>query len=267
VTAGTADFGSSDAPLRDKQLAKAGVLQFATLLGAIVPIYNLPEAQQLKFSRRALAGIYLGTITRWNDPAIAESNPEIELPESSIAVIHSADGRGSTYVWSDYLSKIDVGWRTRIGRGISIKWPVGVEGDGYGNITRMVKETPNSIGYVEFIYAVQNGLAYGKVQNAAGNFISADAATMTAAATAGAKAIPSDFRAAITNPQGERSYPIASYTWILISRNQSSNKRKVLSEFLRWALTEGQTYVEPAGFAHLPPAVVERELNTIDEIQ
>jgi phosphate transport system substrate-binding protein len=220
VTAGTADFGSSDAPLTDKQLAKAGVLQFAALLGAIVPIYNVPGATQLKFPARALAGIYLGTITRWNDPAIAAANPEIQLPASNITVIHSAGGRGSTYVWSDYLSKVDVGWRNKVGRGLSVTWPLGKEGDGYGNIARLVKETPYSIGYVEFVYAVQNQLAFGRVQNLSGNFIGADSASMAAAAAAGANAIPYDLRAAITNAKGEKAYPIASYTWILISKNR-----------------------------------------------
>jgi phosphate transport system substrate-binding protein len=265
VTSRTADFGSSDAPLSDKQLAKYNVLQFAVLLGAIVPIYNLSGVTQLKLTPHALAGIYLGTITKWNDPAISGPNPEIELPASSIAVIHSADGRGSTYVWSDYLSKVDVGWRTRVGRGISVKWPVGREGDGYGNIARMVRETPNSIGYVEFVYAMQNQLPYGQVQNAARNFVSADSASMTAAAAAGATAMPSDFRAAITNPRGEKSYPITSYTWILISKSESTTKQGALKDFLRWVLNEGQTYVEQAGFARLPPAVAEQELKAIEE--
>ncbi len=266
VTSGTADFGDTDAPLSDKQLAKAGVWQFAVLLGAIVPIYNVPGVPQLKLSPRVLAGIYLGTITRWNDPAISGPNPEIQLPDSNIAVIHSADGRGSTYVWSDYLSKVNVEWRTRVGRGISVKWPVGREADGYGNMARMVKETPNSIGYVGFVYALQNRLPYAQVQNAARNFISADSATMTAAAAAGAKAIPSDFRAAITNPQGDRSYPISSYTWILISNKESNTKREAMKDFLRWALNEGQAYVEPAGFARLPPEIVQQELNAIEKI-
>jgi phosphate transport system substrate-binding protein len=272
VTTGTADFGGSDAPLSDKQLAKAGVLQFAALLGAIVPIYNvnvnvnLPGVTQLKFSRRVLAGIYLGRITKWNDPAISAANPEVQLPASNIAVIHSASGRGSTYVWSDYLSKVDVEWRTKVGRGISVKWPVGKEGDGYGDIARLVKETPNSIGYVELVYAVQNHLTFGRVQNLAGNFISADSASITAAAAAGANAIPSDLRAAITNPKGEKSYPIAGYTWILISRSQSAAKRQAMKDFLRWVLNDGQAYVEISGFAKLPPAIVEQELKSIEEI-
>jgi len=272
VTAGTADFGSSDAPLSDKQLAQAGMLQFAALLGAIVPIYNVnvnvnvAGATQLKFSRRALAGIYLGTITKWNDPAISAANPEVQLPASNIAVIHSADGRGSTYVWSDYLSKVDAGWRTKVGRGISVKWPVGKQGDGYGDIARLVRETPNSIGYVEFVYAVQNQLPIGRVENLAGNFINADSASITAAAAAGANAVPSDLRSAITNPKGGASYPIASYTWILISKNQSATKREAMKDFLRWALNEGQAHIEISGFAKLPPEIVEQELRSIEEI-
>ncbi len=264
VTSGKADFGSTDAPLSDRQLAKARVLQFPVLLGAIVPIYNLPKVPQLKFSPRALAGIYLGTVTKWNDPFIAAANPEVLLPPSDIAVVHSAGGRGSTYVWSEYLSKIDVRWRTRVGRGISVRWPVGTEGDGYADIARIVKDTPNSIGYVELAFAVQNGLAFGKVRNAAGNFISPDSASLTAAAAAGAKAIPCDLRAALTNPHGDNVYPISSYTWILISKTESATKRQALKEFLRWVLNQGQDYVEPAGFARLPPPVVEQEQKQIE---
>ena len=168
----------------------------------------------------------------------------MQLPDSDIAVVHSAGGRGSTYVWSDYLSKVDVRWRTRVGRGISVKWPTGTEGDGYASIARIVKETPNSIGYVELVFAVQNRLPYGKVQNAAGHFVNANSASLTAAAEAGAKAIPSDFRAAITNPQGDLAYPISSCTWILISKNESTTKQEAMKDFLRWALNQGQTYVE-----------------------
>lgn len=266
ITSGAADFGCTDAPLSDKQLAKAKVLQFALFVGAVVPIYNVPGVTQLKLSPSALAGIYLGTITKWNDPAISGPNPRIQLPASSIVVIHSADGRGSTYVWSDYLSKIDVRWRTMVGRGISVKWPVGREADGYGNMGRMVKQTPNSIGYVGSIYAQQNRLPYAQVQNAATNFTSADPVSIGAAAVAGAKAIPSDFRSAITNPQGVESYPISTYIWILISK-KGSTKQESMKDFLRWALNEGQTYVEPTGFARLPPEVVEEELKALAEVR
>jgi phosphate transport system substrate-binding protein len=268
VISGTADFGATDAPMTDKQRARAKVLQFPTVLGAVVPIYNLPGAvEPLRFSPKALAGIYLGTITKWNDPAISVLNPEIQLPSSNIAVIHSADGRGSTYIWSDYLSKVSVQWRTRIGRGISIKWPVGTEAEGNGNLAKMVKETPNSIGYVELVYALQTRLPSGQVQNAAGNFIGADSSSITAAAAASAKAIPSDFCASITNPSGGQSYPISSFTWILVSENlESTAKQEAVKDFLRWMLNEGQTYVEPAGFARLPKAIVEQELNAIEKI-
>ncbi|MGA8761458.1 MAG: phosphate ABC transporter substrate-binding protein PstS, partial [Candidatus Sulfotelmatobacter sp.] len=207
VSAGTSDFGGTDAPMTPKQLANAKVMQFATVLLAMVPIYNIPGlARPVKFSPQALAGIYLGKITKWNDPAISRPNPEIQLPASKIAVIHSASGRGSTYIWSDYLSKVSVEWRTKIGRGIATKWPVGTEADGNGNVARMVKETPNSIAYVELGYAKKNGLPWGQVQNAAGNFISADPLSVSSAATAVAKAMPSDFRASVTNPSGDRAY-------------------------------------------------------------
>ncbi|MFZ0774322.1 MAG: phosphate ABC transporter substrate-binding protein PstS [Candidatus Sulfotelmatobacter sp.] len=268
VASGTADFGATDAPMTDKRRAKGKVLQIATALGAVVPIYNLPrEVGTLNFSAKALAGIYLGTITKWNDPAISGPNPGVELPPDTIAVIHGAEGRGTTYIWSDYLSKVSLEWRTKIGRGISIEWPTGKEADGNGNLARMVKQTPNSIGYVQFIYAVQNRVPYGQVQNAAGNFISADSSTITAAATASAKAAPSGFRASITNPLGDKSYPIASFTWILVLENmESATKREALKDFLRWALDEGQTYAERAGFARLPKAIAEEELNTIENI-
>jgi phosphate transport system substrate-binding protein len=269
VTSGAADFGSTDAPMTAQRRARGNVLQIATVLGAIVPIYNLPGAvKTLRFSAPALAGIYLGTITRWNDPAISGPNPGVDLPSINIAVVHSAEGRGATFIWSDYLSKVSVEWRTRIGRGTSIEWPVGKLADGNGNLARTVKETPYSIGYVELVYAVQNRLPYGQVQNAAGNFIAADASSITAAATAAAKDAPSEFRASITNPHGEKSYPISSFTWILVLETiQSPAKREAVKDFLRWALDEGQNYAEPTGFARLPKAVVEEELNAIENIQ
>jgi phosphate transport system substrate-binding protein len=265
LASGRTDFGGSDIPMTDKQLLRIGVLHFPSVLGAIVPTYNLPGVvEPLKFSPKALAGIYLGTITKWNDPAISGPNPEIQLPSSNIAVIHSAAGRGSTYIWSDYLSKVSVEWRTRVGRGASVKWPVGREADGNGNLARMVRETPNSIGYVELVYAAQNRIPCGQVQNAAGNFITADSSSISAAAAAGAKTMPSDFRASITNPSGSRSYPISSFTWILVSENMDSTKREAMKDFLRWMLDEGQTYAESVGFTKLPRAIVEPELKAIE---
>lgn len=268
VTSGTAEFGATDAPMTSKELTRGKVLQFATVLLAIVPIYNVPGiAGSLKFSPQALTGIYLGTITRWNDPAISGPNSDVRLPGNRIAVIHSAGGRGSTYIWSDYLSKVSVEWRTRVGRGIAVAWPVGDEAEGNGNVARMVKETPNSIGYVELTYAEQNQLPIGQVQNSAGNFISANDDSIKAAATAAAKGTAADFRASLTNPPGDASYPIASFTWILIPESGASQaKQEARKEFLRWMLDEGQRYVEPAGFARLPKAIVEQELNAIEKM-
>ena len=262
---GGSDFGATDVPMTDKQFLRGKALHFPTVLGAIVPIYNLPGVvEPLRFSPKALAGIYLGTITKWNDAAISGPNPEIQLPSSNIAVIHSAAGRGSTYIWSDYLTKVSVEWRTRVGRGSSVKWPVGTEVEGSGNVAKLVKETTYSIGYVELAYAVQNRLPCGQVQNAAGNFIAADSSSISAAAAASAKAMPSDFRASITNPTGGRSYPIASFTWILVSENMESTKREAMKDFLRWMLDEGQTYAESAGFTRLPKAIVEPELKAVE---
>ena len=268
LTSGGADFGATDVPMTDKQLLRGKALHFPTVLGAIVPIYNLPGVvEPLRFSAKALAGIYLGTITKWNDPAISGPNPEFQLPSSNIAVIHSAAGRGSTYIWSDYLTKVSVEWRTRVGRGSSVKWPVGTEAEGSGNVARLVKETSNSIGYVELAYAVQNRLPRGQVQNVTGNFITADSSSISAAAAASAKAMPSDFRASITNPLGGGSYPIASFTWILVSENMESTKRAAMKDFLRWMLEEGQTYAESAGFTRLPKAIVEPELKAVEAMR
>jgi phosphate transport system substrate-binding protein len=268
LASGGADFGASDAPMTDRQLLRGKAMHFPTALGAIVPIYNLTGVlEPLRFSPKALAGIYLGTITKWNDPAISGPNPAVQLPSSNIAVIHSAAGRGSTYIWSDYMTKVSVEWRTRVGRGSSVKWPVGTEAEGSGNVARLVKETPNSIGFVELVYAVQNHLPCGQVQNAAGNFITADSSSISAAAAASAKAMPSDFRASITNPGGGRSYPISSFTWILVSENMDFTKREAMKDFLRWMLDEGQTYAESAGFTRLPKAIVEPELRAVEEIQ
>jgi phosphate transport system substrate-binding protein len=267
VTSGTADFGATDVPMTQKELAKAKVHQFATVLVTIAPVYNVPEAQRpLRFSPQALAGIYLGKITRWNDPAISGPNPGVQLPASNIAVIHSADGRGATYIWSDYLSKVSVEWKGRVGRGTSIQWPVGKEANGNGNLARMVKQIPYSIGYVELVYAVQNRLQCGDVQNAAGNFVAADLSSIAAAAEA-VSATPSGFHSSITNPPGEKAYPISSFTWMLVSEKmESTAKERAVKKFLRWILNEGQTYVQPAGFARLPKAMVEQELKEIEKI-
>ena len=269
LASGSADFAGTDFPMTDKQLSKTKALHFPSVLGAIVPIYNVSGVtESLRFSPKALAGIYLGTITKWNDPAISGSNPGVQLPSSNIVVIHSVSGRGSTYIWSDYLSKVSAEWRTRVGWGDSIKWPIGKEAEGYGNVARMVRETLNSIGYVEVFYAAQNRLPRGLVQNSTGNFIAADSLSISAAAaaTAAAKIMPADFRASITNPAGEKSYPISSFTWILIPEKTDPMKQQAVKDFLRWMLTEGQSYAERSGFTKLPKAIVEQELKAIEEI-
>jgi phosphate transport system substrate-binding protein len=270
LASGSADFAGTDIPLTDKQLSKTKALHFPSVLGAIVPIYNVPGVTSvLRFSPKALAGIYLGTITKWSDPAISDSNPEVHLPSSDIVVIHSVSGRGSTYIWSDYLSKVSAEWRTKVGRGESITWPLGKEAEGNGNVAKMVKETLNSIGYVEVFYAAQNHLPRGLVQNSTGNFIAADSLSISAAAAAAAaaKAMPADFRASITNSAGEKSYPIASFTWILIPEKGGPVKQQAVKDFLRWMLTEGQSYAEQAGFTKLPKEIVEQELKAIEEMR
>jgi phosphate transport system substrate-binding protein len=264
VSSGKADFGGTDAPMTSDQLSKAGVLQFPAVLGALVPVYNVPGAgRPLRFSQRVLAGIYLGRIKRWNHPALVQLNPEAQLPASQIVVFHSTAGRGSAYVWSDFLSKASEEWRTKVGTGAHITWPTGTAADGNGNLADAVKHTPNSIGYVWFSYAVGRGLAYGLVQNAAGNFVTPDSASM-AVAPAAVNTMPADFRLSITNSKGERSYPIASFTWLLVpKRVESAKKREAMRQFLGWVLSNGQSYAATTGFAPLPAALVTKELEAI----
>jgi len=270
LLSGTVDFGASDGPMSDEQLAQAKVkvLHFPTVLGADVPTYNIPGvAQELKFTPEALAGIFLGTITKWNDPAIAGANPGVTLPAKDIVVVHRSDGSGTTYIWTDYLSKVSEGWKKKVGKGTSVNWPVGLGGKGNEGVAGLVKQTPNSLGYVELIYAIQNNLPYGRVRNSAGAFVKADLAGVSAAAAGAAKSMPDDFRVSITNPPGNSVYPIASFTWLLVPASiQDGNKKAVLKEFLRWMLTEGQKYAEPLACARLPREVVEKELKAIAQI-
>ncbi len=271
VLAGTVDFGASDGPMDDKQLAEAPfkVLHFPTVLGADVPTYNIPGVtQELNFTPEALVGIFLGKIARWNDAAITGANRGVSLPNSDIVVVHRSDGSGTTYIWTDYLSKVSEEWKTKVGKGTSVNWPVGLGGKGNEGVAGLVKQTPNSIGYVELIYAIQNNLAYGRVRNAAGVFVKADLASVSAAAAGAAKSIPDDFRVSITDPPGNTAYPIASFTWLLVPANiQDAKKRKVIADFLRWMLKDGQKYAEPLAYAQLPKQVVEREMRAIAQIR
>lgn len=268
---GTVDFGATDGPMSDEQLAQAKIkiLHFPTVLGAVVPIYNIPSVtQELKFTPEALAGIFLGKITKWNDPEIARANPGVNLPGNDIVVVHRSDGSGTTYIWTDYLSRVNEEWKNRVGKGTSVNWPVGLGGKGNEGVAGLVKQTPNSIGYVELIYAIQNKLSYARVRNAAGNFVKADLASVTAAAAGAAEAMPEDFRVSIANPPGNTAYPLASFTWLLVPASiQDGTKKTVLKEFLRWMLTEGQKYAEPLAYARLPREVVEKEMKAIAQIQ
>jgi phosphate transport system substrate-binding protein len=271
LLAGTVDFGASDGPMSDEQLgqAKFKVLHFPTVLGAVVPTYNVAGvASELNFTQKALSGIFLGTITKWNDPEIANANKGVNLPSADIVVVHRSDGSGTSYIWTDFLSKASDDWKTKVGKGTSVNWPVGLGGKGNEGVSGLVKQTPNSIGYIELIYAVQNSISYGKVQNPAGKFVKADLAGVTAAADKASKEIPDDFRVSITNAPGQASYPIASFTWLLIPAQISdAAKRDAITGFLKWMLDEGQNYNEGLSYSRLPKPVIAKELKAISQIQ
>jgi phosphate transport system substrate-binding protein len=268
----TVDFGASDGPMNDDQLKQASVpiLHFPTVLGADVPSYNLPGVSaELNFTPEALGGIFLGKVTKWNDPAIASANPGVKLPSDDIVVVHRSDGSGTTYIWTDYLSKVSPEWLQKVGKATSVNWPVGLGGKGNEGVAGLVQQTPDSIGYIELIYAVQNKIAYGRVKNAAGAFVKADLASVSAAAAAASKAMPDDFRVSITNPEGNKdAYPIASFTWLLIpSKFTDTAKRDAVKDFLKWMMTDGQQYCEGLAYAKLPKEVVAKEMKAIAQIQ
>jgi len=276
VTEGTVDFGATDGPMNDEQLKAfqdkhngTGILHFPTVLGADVPTYNIPGVTgALNFTPEALAGIFLGKVTKWNDPAIAGPNKGVSLPAEDIIVVHRSDGSGTTYIWTDYLSKVSDEWKTKVGKGTSVNWPTGIGGKGNEGVTGSVKNTPNTIGYVELIYAVQNNIPYGTVKNSSGNFVKADLASVTAAAAGAAKEMPEDFRVSITNPPGKTAYPISSFTWLLIPQKfQDAGKRDAVKNFLKWMLADGQSSVEALSYAKLPKEVVEKEKKAINNIQ
>jgi len=275
VTEGTVDFGATDGPMNDEQLKafqdKRGstVLHFPTVLGAVVPTYNLSGVSDaLNFTPDALAGIYLGKITKWNDPAIAGANKGVNLPAQDIVVVHRSDGSGTTYCWTDYLSKVSEEWKNKVSKSTSVNWPVGLGGKGNEGVTGLVKQTPNAIGYVELIYAVQNNIPYGSVKNSSGNFVKADLASVSAAAAGAAKDMPNDFRVSITNAPGKTAYPISTFTWLLIpAKIQDGAKRDAIKGFVKWMLTDGQGYAEALSYAKLPKEVVEKEQKALSSIQ
>src|ERR1700738_3390601 len=240
VTEGTVDFGATDGPMNDEQLKTFqdkhgfGILHFPTVLGADVPTYNIPGvSSELNFTSDAIAGIFLGRISKWNDPAIASANKGVNLPGNDIVVIHRSDGSGTSYIWTDYLSKVSGDWKDKVSKGTSVSWPVGLGGKGNEGVTGLIKQTPNSIGYVELIYAIQNSMPYGKVKNSSGTTVKADLASVTAAAAGAAKDMPADFCVSITNAPGKTAYPISSFTWLLIPQKfQETAKRDAIKSFL-----------------------------------
>src|SRR5580698_9651742 len=275
ITEGTVDFGASDGPMNDDQLKsfqdKHGfpVLHFPTVLGAAVPTYNIPGVNtELNFTPEALAGIFLGKVTKWNDPAIAGPNPGVNLPANDIYVVHRSDGSGTTYIWTDYLSKVSDEWKSKVGKNTSVNWPTGLGGNKNEGVAGLVKQTPNAIGYVELIYAIQNKMSYGKVKNSSGQFVKADLSSVTAAAAGAAKDMPADFRVSITNAPGKTAYPISSFTWLLIpSKFSDASKRDAIKGFVKWMLADGQNDTEALAYSKLPKEVVSMELKALDKVQ
>lgn len=270
LQAGTVDFGASDMPLNDQQLTelKKTIIQFPTVLGSVVPAYNVSGVSgEIKFTPDALTGIYLGKITKWNDKALTDANPGVNLPDKPIVVIHRSDGSGTTFVWTDYLSKISAEWKSKVGSNTSVKWPVGLGGKGNEGVAGLIRQMDGAIGYVELIYAMQNKIAFGPVKNAAGNFVKASLQSTTAAA-ASVKDMPADFRISITNASGKDAYPISSFTYLLIPTQwQDAQKRKAMTDFLTWMLESGQSMAQQLDYAPLPKSVAEKERARIMEIR
>jgi phosphate transport system substrate-binding protein len=270
VQAGTVDFGATDGPMSDQQLgeAKVKIIHLPTVLGAVVPAYNVPGVKtELKFTPDALAGIYLGRISKWNDKAIAAANPGVSLPDRDIVVAHRSDGSGTTYIFTDYLSKVSSDWKNGPGKGTSVKWPVGLGGKGNEGVAGLVRQMEGAIGYVELIYALQNNINYGSVKNAAGEFVKASLESTTAAA-ASMKSMPEDFRVSITNAPGKDAYPICSFTWLLVPMQwKDAHKKDIFVDFLNWMVTAGQGAAPDLHYAKLPQEVVSKEQAAIKAIK
>jgi phosphate transport system substrate-binding protein len=271
ITERTVFFGASDSPMTQDQLlaAPGKILHLPTVLGAVVPVYNLPGvSQELKFSGPVLANIFLGKITKWNDPAIAALNAGVTLPSSDIVVAHRSDGSGTTYIWVDFLSKVSAEFKKTVGVGTSVKWPVGVAAAKNDGVAAIVAQTPGALGYVELIYAIQTKTAYGQVQNMNGKFVKASIDSVTAAAAAAAGQMPPDFRVSITNAPGDAVYPISSFTWLLLYQEAKDKAQaKVMVDFMKWALTDGQKFAGEMGYAPIPKNVVEMEMKTLATIK
>jgi phosphate transport system substrate-binding protein len=271
LTNQTVFFGASDGPMSNDQLAAAPgkVMHFPTVLGGVVPVYNIPGVTaELKFSGPLLADIYLGKIKKWNDKAIAAENPGANLPDTDIAVVHRSDGSGTTYIFVDYLSKVSPEWSKTVGVATSVRWPVGVGGKGNEGVAGLVTQTPGAMGYVELIYAIQNKIAYGAVKNHDGVYLRASLDSVTAAAAGAEGAMPPDFRVSITNAPGKDAYPISSFTWLLLYQNPKDKERsKLMVDFVKWALGDGQKYCADLGYAPLPGSVVAMEMAALRKIK
>jgi phosphate transport system substrate-binding protein len=273
VTDGTVDFGATDGPMNDDQIKAFkdkhgfGILHFPTVIGAVVPSYNVTGIKgTLKFTPDTLAGIFLGKITKWNDPELLKINPAADLPDAGIVVAHRADGSGTTYVWTDYLSKVSSEWAKRVGKGTAVKWPVGLGGKGNEGVAAIIKNTPNSIGYVELIYALRSDMPFGEIQNKAGKFVKADLASANAAAAG--VTMPDDFRVSITDSASPDAYPIASFTWLLIPQRISDPAKKTtIVKLLNWVLTDGQRMTSKLSYAPLPKSVAAKEVKAVASIQ
>lgn len=274
LTEGTVDFGASDGPMTDEQLKAAQdkrqtpIIHIPTVLGAVVPVYNLPEVKsEIKFSGDSLAGIYLGKITKWNDPTIAKDNPGVKFPDKPIVVVHRADGSGTSYIFTDFLSKVSPEWHQKVGTAVSVQWPTGLGQQGNEGVAGMVRQMDGSVGYVELIYALKNNISFGPVKNAAGQYVKASLESTTAAA-ASVKEMPDDFRVSITNPPGKAAYPIASFTWLLVPVKWSdATKQKAMVDFLNWMLNSGEGMVESLDYAPLPKNVAAKVKARIKDIK
>jgi phosphate transport system substrate-binding protein len=270
VTAGTVDFGASDMPMTDQQLkdSKVKIMNIPTVLGAVVPAYNIPGVTgEVKFTPEALAGIFLGKINKWNDKAITSANPGVNFPDKDIIVVHRSDGSGTTFIWTDYLSKVSPEWKGQVGSDTSVKWPLGMGGLHNEGVAANIRQLSGAIGYVELIYAVQNNIPYGSVRNSAGVFLKATLEGVTAAAASAPK-MPADFRVSITNAPGKDAYPISSFTWLLIpAESKDAAKGKILADFLNWMVTDGQKMTSALSYAPLPDSVVAKVKDAIKQIK
>jgi phosphate transport system substrate-binding protein len=268
VLNGTVDFGASDGPMSDEQLAqsKIKILHIPTVLGAVVPAYNVPGIGEIKFTPEALSGIFLGKIQNWNDPALAQANPGVKFPNQPIIVIYRSDGSGTTFIFTDYLSKISQDWANTVGKGTSVKWQIGMGGKGNEGVAGQIRQLQGSIGYVELIYAIENKITYGSVKNAAGNFVKASLDGVTEAA-ASLKTMPADFRVSITNAPGKTAYPISSFTWLLVPEQAKDPKKgKIIADFLDWMLNDGQKMTNQLSYAPLPANVVGKVKAAIQQV-